>query len=126
VTSVPRSPVPGQASEEAVKPDHVWTDSEGDPLGGWVVIDRDEWRRIVESAGGLMALGVFSALTDPEGCYGEPQIYTAWGHRDQDVPLVDIRDTKFDGPGRTPERQVFRRWVSFTGRASSSPEGADQ
>lgn len=88
-----------------------WLDADDRPLGGWVEIDRDAWRRIVRVVGGLERLSVFSTLTDPDGFYGTPQIYTAWGPRKGPNPLIDIRDYKAaDG---TTERTVFRRFVRF-------------
>lgn len=71
-----------------------WTDHDGVPLGSWEKATTQEWRQIIADAGGLEALTVVSSLTDPEGTYGPPQIYTAWGRRGDDVPLVDIRDFK--------------------------------
>lgn len=87
----------------------VWTDDDDRPLGEWVEVSRDEWRQVVGDAGGLKALSVFSSLTDPDGEYGEPRIYTAWGFRELDFPLVDICDY---GGTRPPERQVFRKFVA--------------
>jgi len=86
-----------------------WTDDDGQPLGEWVEVDREEWWTLMEAAGGYDALTVFSSLTDPEGVYGRPQVYTAWGRRDDDTPLADIRDYR-DDEGRTV-RQVFRRFA---------------
>lgn len=83
-----------------------WTDNDGLALGTWVEIERDEWRQVIEDAGGLEALTVFSSLTDPAGLYGPAQIYTAWGIADQPAPLVDIRDQKTD-----PTRTVLRKFV---------------
>lgn len=86
--------------------DSAWTNDDGEPLGGWVVVSHDEYRRIVTDAGGYTELSVFSTLTDPDGVYGRPQIYTAWGRAVDDVPLVDIRDYVDED-----KRQVFRRFV---------------
>lgn len=85
-----------------------WADEEGRPLGVWVEVERDEWQELIRTAGGLEALTVFSTLTDPDGCYGPAQVYTAWGARESDVPFVDACDYK-GADGRT-ERQVLRRF----------------
>lgn len=98
--------------------DTARTDDDGEPpLGDWVEIGIDEWRRLIAEAGGLEALSVFSSLTDPEGVYGSPQVYTAWGRREDGHPLVDVRDLKGDD-GRTV-RSTFRRFVP---RASQGGE----
>jgi hypothetical protein len=96
--------------------DHDWTDDDDEPLGGWVQIDRDEWRAILTEAGGVRALQVFSTLTDPDGDYGSPQIYTAWGRREDRHPLVDIRDYKEQG--RTSE-STLRKFVRVETEASA-------
>jgi hypothetical protein len=72
----------------------------------WTVISRQEYDQIVGSTDDLQ---VFATITDPEGVYGPAQVYTAWGRRGDDDPLVDIRDWK-DGAGATVE-QVCRRFV---------------
>ena len=78
----------------------------------WNEIPRADYDAIIEEAGGLGALRVFSCLTDPEGQYGTPQIYTAWGSEGDEHPLVDITDYK-DGNGRTT-RQVCRKFIIDT------------
>ncbi len=88
--------------------DEVWTDDEDRPYGGWVPIEVDEYLAIIAGAGGLAVLSVFSTLTDPDGCYGRPQVYTAWGRDDDPHPLVDVRDYKEDG--ETVE-QIRRKFV---------------
>jgi hypothetical protein len=100
--------MPGADSRHAV-PAREWTDDDGEPLGVWVEIGLEEWRDTIESVGsGIDALQVFSTLTDPDGTYGEPRIYTAFGRRDDDAPLVDICDFK------DPKRRVYRRFVRTT------------
>lgn len=89
--------------------DERWTDEEGRPLGGWVKIGRDEYRATIAHAGGLEALSVFSTLTDPEGVYGAPRVYTAWGRRDAAHPLVDVDDLKENG---ITVETTFRRFVT--------------
>jgi len=83
-----------------------WLDAEGESLGDWLPITRDEYVGVIQQAGGIDALTVAASLTDPDGVYGEPQIYTAWAMKDEDVPLVDHRDY----PGQ-PERTVYRRFL---------------
>lgn len=56
----------------------------------WEEITRAEYDQAIEQAGGYDAVTVFSTLTDPEGVYSGGRIYTAWGVRGADVPLVDI------------------------------------
>lgn len=85
----------------------AWTDSDGNPLGTWVDMDPEDFWTFFRAEGDHLA--VFSTLTDPRGEYGFPQIYTAWGFRDEDAPRVDIRDYK-DERGRTI-RQVCRRFA---------------
>lgn len=85
----------------------AWTDSNGNPLGAWTDMDSADFWAFIEAEGENLV--VFSSLTDPGGVYGPPQIYTAWGFRDEDAPRVDIRDYK-DERGRTI-RQVCRRFA---------------
>lgn len=87
---------PDLARLTSLVPAREWTDEDGEPLGDWAEITDAEWSAIVTNAGGLQALTVFSTLTDPDGTYGRPTIYTAWGRPDDPVPLVDIRDDKLD------------------------------
>jgi hypothetical protein len=87
-----------------------WLNAEGVSLGEWVPISAEEWRSIVVAAGGLEALSVFSSLTDPEGVYGPRRIYTAWGHRNEEAPLVDICDDKADD-GTTTTLRTLRKFV---------------
>lgn len=56
----------------------------------WEPITRAEYDQAITDAGGYDALTVFESLTDPEGVYSGGRIYTAWGLKDADVPLVDI------------------------------------
>lgn len=88
--------------------------------GRWVEISEDEFCCTVALEGGLEALTVFSSLTDPDGIYGPRQVYTAWGIKGSNVPLVDIRDYKFaDG---STDRRVVRRFAALA--TVSSEEGS--
>lgn len=82
--------------------------------GKWVEISEDEFWATVALEGGLEALTVSASLTDPDGDYGPPQIYTAWGLPGEDAPLLDIRDYKAED-GST-ERRATRRFVGPGGR----------
>lgn len=64
------------------------------PAPQWEVITRAEYDAAIEAAGGYDAITVFSCLTDPDGVYSGGRIYTAWGLRGADVPLVDICSEK--------------------------------
>ena len=90
----------------------------------WVEIDEREWSEIVEREGGVRALAVFSTLTDPDGQFGQPQIYTAWGRKGDEDPLVDIRDLKSDD-GETEQRTLRKFVVSGSGdsRGTTTPGG---
>lgn len=85
-----------------------WTDPDGNSLGEWEEIPREEYWEIFKRE--RDDLTVFSTLTDPEGNYGIRQIYTAWGYKEEDVPLIDIRDYKTEDGGL--ERQICRKFVS--------------
>lgn len=87
-----------------------WTDPDGNSLGEWEEIPREEYWEIFKRE--RDDLTVFSTLTDPEGNYGIRQIYTAWGYKEEDVPLIDIRDYKTEDGGL--ERQICRKFVSAT------------
>ena len=93
-----------------------WAGEDGEPLGSWVEIDNADWWKMVESVGGLDALAVFSTLTDPDGDYGWPQIYTAWGLRDSDVPLGDICD--YLAEDGVTKRRVCRKFVRRSPRVT--------
>lgn len=87
-----------------------WTDEDGVPLGDWVQIDRDRYAEIFTAADARDRLIVFASLTDPDGQYGPRQIYTAWGHRGQDAPLLDATDY-VGGEYGTTRKQVYRQFV---------------
>lgn len=91
-----------------------WTDPDGNSLGEWEEIPREEYWELFERG----KLTVFSTLTDPEGCYGVPRIYTAWGYKGDDAPLIDICDYKGED-GKT-ERQVCRRFVPATNQTQEA------
>lgn len=62
-------------------------------MRGWVKVTCEESDRCREDRD----LKVFSSLTDMEGTYGEPVIYTEWGDRETDRPVVrDYRWLKSD------------------------------
>lgn len=85
-----------------------WTDEDGRPLGQWAEITSDEWTDLYAELAGERT--VFATLTDPDGQYGERQVYTAYGHRNADAPHVDICDYK-DASGSTT-RTVLRKFVA--------------
>lgn len=87
---------------------HDWTDDDGQPLGSWVEIERDEWQQVAADAGGFDSLVLCATLTDPDGTYGTPQIYTSWGRRGDSTPLLDVRDYK-DDSGRSILRKFIPR-----------------
>jgi hypothetical protein len=95
-----------------------WTDSDGNSLGAWVKIDRDEFRSLFSEE-----MVPFSTLTDPDGNYGPRQVYTSWGYPGEDAPRIDIRDDR-DEDGNTT-RRVLRKFVpaSDTGQLAQSTEG---
>jgi hypothetical protein len=76
-------------------------------LGDWLAITREEYVGVMERAGGLRALTVAATLTDPDGVYGEPQVYTAWALPNEDVPLVDRRTY----PDRPKGSDIYRRFI---------------
>ncbi len=50
-------------------------------------------------------IGVFSSLTDIDGEYGPPEIFTEWGYRVTDVPV--LRDYRWPGSGRPCEHFIY-------------------
>lgn len=56
--------------------------------------DRRGWTRITcqESDEHLSIMGsnarVFSSLTDPDGAFGSPVVFTEWGRDDSDEPIL--------------------------------------
>lgn len=96
-----------------------WTDDEGNSLGDWQEITREEFDRLNHP--GLM---VFSTLTDPGGEFGIRQVYTAWGQQGADAPLIDIRD--FKGEDGKTERQICRKFVPVSGPPPVDPEVLDR
>jgi hypothetical protein len=87
----------------------AWTDEDGEFLGQWENITQEEFWAAVREAGGLGELNVFSTLTDPDGTYGQRQIYTAWGRSGSPAPLLDICDY-LDDSGKVAQR-LCRRFV---------------
>lgn len=74
--------------------------------------DLDGWQRVTCEVAEVIkhanAVRVFSSLTDPDGLYGHPVIYTEWGipeMSDGDVPL--LRDYQWpQDPSRSCEHYV--------------------
>ena len=62
-----------------------------------IEITEEECKQIVEIEGGLEVLTVFSCYTYPKGCARadgriaqEKEIYTEWGRKEDDTPLIAI------------------------------------
>ncbi|MHB1762647.1 MAG: hypothetical protein ACYCS4_07910 [Acidimicrobiales bacterium] len=49
------------------------------PHGHWETCSCEEFQEAVQKAGGLDALEPWSSLTDPDGEYGPPTVFTSWG-----------------------------------------------
>ena len=78
-------------------------------LSGWREVDCVERDGIVYPFGKSdETLRCFSSLTDPDGNYGEPLIYTEWGRNDPDRAV--LRDYRWPGSGRT-----CKHWVPESG-----------
>ena len=80
----------------------------------------DGWRRITcEESDRLMALhgdcwGVTSSLTDLGGQFGEPEVYTEWGDRDTERPMLRNRRYPQLGSGG-PDRKPCEHWARLIG-----------
>ena len=69
---------------------------------GWSRIsceERNEHYALAERTGGLSPV---SSLTDPDGNYGSPVIFTEWGRKDSDEPL--LRDYRYPVVGAPDSR----------------------
>lgn len=76
---------------------------------GWIRItcrERDEHMSIMgEHATPL------SSLTDLDGIYGTPIVYTEWGRDDQDEPILrDYRWPPEDGSNSGPDARPCEHW----------------
>ncbi len=77
-------------------------------MQGWTRIsceERNEHYEVARRTGGLRPL---SSLTDSDGIYGSPVIFTEWGRKDADEPL--LRDYRFPdegGPDSKPCKHYF-------------------
>jgi hypothetical protein len=60
------------------KPDTQWG-------GTWTTITREDYNKAIDGAGGFGNLSVFASATRPNG---DDYVYTAWGLKGADVPLV--------------------------------------
>jgi hypothetical protein len=49
-------------------------------------------------------IGVLSSLTDPDGTYGSPRVFTEWGY-DYDQPV--LRDERYPGTDRPCEHHAW-------------------
>lgn len=58
--------------------------NDDDPRGHWIHATCDAYQRAIASAGGTENLSVWSTLTDPDGQYGSPFIFTCWGSKHAD------------------------------------------
>jgi hypothetical protein len=65
------------------KDDYEWMSD-----GRWERTDCAGWSKAVADAGGLDVLTVWSSLTDMDGEFGPPTIYTCWGASDNGNPVV--------------------------------------
>lgn len=64
----------------------VLPDGPGDEVRGhWVTASCAEYTEAVEAAGGTSALHVWSSLTDLDGQYGHPFVFTCWGTDDEPI-----------------------------------------
>jgi hypothetical protein len=79
--------------------------------GHWEATDCAGWSAAVKAAGGLNYLGVWSTLTDPEGQYGPPTIYTCWGERHGEGNNPVAADAN-DGSRTRPCNAEHAVWVS--------------
>lgn len=70
-------------------------------MAGWREVscetrDRFMWG-VGDERGHAERLCVFSSLTDPDGTYGPPVIYTEWGVKDGEKPW--LRDYRYPSDG---------------------------
>lgn len=72
-----------------------------DVTGTWVPITCEERERLVH---GDQKLTVLSSITDPNGEYGTPRIFTEWGYQDETPVLRDNRWPGRDWPSGPDER----------------------
>jgi hypothetical protein len=56
----------------------------GEVRGYWIDASCSEYNDAVVAAGGLDKLTVWSSLTDLDGQYGSPFIFTCWGEKTED------------------------------------------
>lgn len=73
-------------------------------MAGWLRItcyERDEHFALAKDTGGIEPI---SGLTDPDGEYGTPLVFTEWARKDSDEPLLrDYRYPNEDGSGSGPD-----------------------
>lgn len=62
-----------------------------DDMTGWGEVTCETRERFFSQYGAL--LKPYSSLTDPDGQYGEPTIYTEWGSKRRDTPW--LRDYRY-------------------------------
>lgn len=80
----------------------------------WEKITVEEYQEIIAENGGIYKLTVFGAYTELEGYVKinmtgiarEDDVYTEWGRRDDDEPLVSSRR---QGHGHENSRWTFRK-----------------
>lgn len=94
-----------------------YEDEDGNPLGRWVPCTEDEYVAEVYRGEGRESLTVFASLTEvgretytfPEPrSYVDRHIYTEWGERTADVPLVSC-DDRWDAWGK--REHVHMRFI---------------
>lgn len=95
--------------------------------GTWVEISCPEREELIDRLGrsynGFSAesgIGVLSSKTDLDGEYGRAEVFTEWGYRETDVPVLrDIRWPKDDAPC---EHYAFAPAVSVPVADTTEPE----
>jgi hypothetical protein len=56
--------------------------------GHWESATCAEYSKAIADAGGMRALSVYSALTDPEGTRGPAIVFTEWGTKEGHTPVA--------------------------------------
>lgn len=77
--------------------------------GHWVRATVAEYQAAIDAHGGLEALSVWSSLTDIDGQYGPPFVFTCWGTKvEPDVPVAACGGPPGSrGPGCPGDHAVF-------------------
>lgn len=96
-----------------------YTDPDGNPLGHWETVSREEYWRIYDKHRGIAV--IFSEMT-PRSAGVDREVHTEWGMRGEKVPLIG---SLWSGPDScsqaNPNDMTYARFVLAGTESTKEP-----